>query len=309
MKAILFSLLSVAAITAACGGPPPDSLLGWDNMQKEPLDDGGTTSTTTGGGGGGGGGSTGGGGGSTAGGSGTTAGATGVPCDVATVFASKCTGCHSDPPVNGSLSGLVTYADLTAKSTEDPAKTLVEESVIRMQSTSSPMPPASLSNPATASDISTLQNWINAGMPQGECDGGVIGGGGATAVFSGQGAYTQKAGPSGEHNAGRDCLSCHDGSGEAPHFVFAGTLYNGSGSPVAGAEIRVVDGNGNAVSVYSASNGNFYQRASGNFVTPGHAGVRNATTTNLMVSNVTNGGCNSCHCSGSSCATTPLHLP
>ena len=306
MKALFVGSLAVAIALAACGNPPTDSLLGWDNSQKDPLDDGGTA--TTGAGGSGTGATADGGSSNGSGGSGTVAGATGVPCDVATVLAEKCTGCHSDPPINGSLSGLVTYSDLMANSTEDPTKKLIEESVIRMQSTTSPMPPSSVGNPATASDISTLQNWIAAGEPQGTCDAGAVGGG-TSNVFSSEGAFTPTAGPNGEHNAGRDCLSCHDGSGEAPHFAFAGTIYNGSGSPVAGAEIRVEDAAGHFTTVYSATNGNFYKTASANFAAPGHAGARNASTTNLMISNVTNGGCNSCHCTGSTCATAPIHLP
>ena len=187
MKALFVSSLAVAVAVAACGTPPTDSLLGWDNSQKDGLGDGGTTAPDR---------------------------AAVVVAEVEaaverngngnrmapaeaersparrefratsrTVLAEKCTGCHSDPPINGSLSGLVTYTDLTANSTEDPTKKLIEESVIRMQSASSPMPPSSLGNPATASDITTLQNWISAGEPQGECDAGAVGGG-TTNVFS-----------------------------------------------------------------------------------------------------------------------------
>lgn len=134
------------------------------------------------------------------------------------------------------------------------------------------------------------------------------GSGSTSNVFTGDGAFTSQSGPSGHHNVGKDCLSCHDGSGGAPEFTFAGTLYDASGNAVAGAEVRVVDGAGNAVSVYTASDGNFYQFGTA-FAAPGHAGARDATTTNLMVSAVTKGGCNSCHCSGSSCTTTRLHLP
>jgi hypothetical protein len=104
-------------------------------------------------------------------------------------------------------------------------------------------------------------------------------------------------------------LSCHDGSGGAPEFSFAGTLYDASGNAVAGAEVRVVDAAGNAVSVTTASDGNFYQFGSSAFDAPGHAGARDATTTNLMVSAVTKGGCNACHCAGGGCTTTRLHLP
>jgi hypothetical protein len=312
MKLILLGILAVAVAAAACGEAPADSLLTWDNSQKggEVTDSGAsgaTTSSTSGSGSGSGSGSSSG-SGTTSGGSGTVSGATGVPCDVATVYAEKCTGCHSDPPVNGSLSGLVTLTDLTATAKEDTTKTEIELSVVRMQSTTSPMPPASVGNPATAADIATLQNWITAGTPAGSCDAGAVGGTSSN-VFTGQPAFATKAGPDGNHNAGRDCLSCHDGSGEAPQFIFAGTLYDGSGNAVSGAEIRVVDAAGKADSVYSASDGNFYERGSTAFAAPGHAGARDATTTNLMVSQVTNGGCNSCHCTGSTCTTAPLHVP
>jgi len=308
MKLFLVCILVAAGASAACGEAPADSLLTWDNSQKGgALTDAGAPGSTTlpaSGSGSGSGSSS----GSTSGGSGTVSGATGVPCDVATVFAEKCTGCHADPPVNGSMSGLVTLADLTATAKEDATKTEIELSVARMQSTTSPMPPTSVGNPATAADIATLQNWITAGTPAGSCDAGAVGGTSSN-VFTGQPAFASQSGPNGNHNVGRDCLSCHDGSGEAPQFTFAGTLYNGSGSPVAGAEIRVVDATGKAVSVYSASDGNFYQKGSSTFAAPGHAGARDATTTNLMVSQVTNGGCNSCHCTGGSCTTAPLHVP
>ncbi len=135
------------------------------------------------------------------------------------------------------------------------------------------------------------------------------GGGSTSGVFSGDGAFTSKSEPSGHHNVGQNCLSCHDGSSGAPEFSFAGTLYDGSGNAVGGAEVRVVDASGNAVSVTTASDGNFYQFGSSAFDAPGHAGIRNATTTDLMVSAVTKGGCNACHCSGSGCTTARLHLP
>jgi hypothetical protein len=183
-----------------------------------------------------------------------------------------------------------------------------------MQSASSPMPPASVNAPATSSDIATLQAWIDAGYPSGACggDGGasVDAGPAITVVdvFGGRPAFASRVGPS-SHNAGQDCMGCHaTGGGEAPRFLFGGTLYNGSGAAVSGAEVRVVDANGTGYSVYTASNGNFYQTGGG-LATPAHAGARNASGSELMVSSLTNGGCNSCHCTGSSCATTRIHLP
>jgi hypothetical protein len=229
---------------------------------------------------------------------------------VATVLAAKCTSCHSDPPVNGALAGLVTYSDLTKTSIEDPSKNEVELAVARMQSTTSPMPPATINDPATASDVATLQNWMSAGYPSGACAGDA-GPPASTAVdvFSAAPSFTsQAAGAS--HNAGRDCLQCHSGGSilsEAPTFAFGGTLYDGNGRGLAGAEIRLVDANGKTTSVHTGPEGNFH--GSGSLALPGHAGARNATSTALMVSSLTYGGCNKCHCTGSGCTTARLHLP
>jgi hypothetical protein len=155
----------------------------------------------------------------------------------------------------------------------------------------------------TAEDSGTIDTDASVAS---EPDAGSTSGSG---VFSGDGAFTSKTGPNGHHNVGQDCLSCHDGSSGAPEFSFAGTLYDASGNAVGGAEVRVVDAMGNAVSVTTGSDGNFYQFGSSAFAGPGHAGIRNATTTDLMVSAVTKGGCNACHCSGGGCTTARLHLP
>lgn len=237
-----------------------------------------------------------------------------LPCDVAAVLASKCTACHSDPPISGALSGLVTYSDLLSTAKEDSTRNEAQLSVLRMQSTTSPMPPASANAPATSSDISTLQAWINAGYPSGTCgaDAGAAADAGPAItvvdVFQGRPAFQSQVGPS-SHNAGQNCMNCHaNGGGEAPRFLFGGTLYDGHGAAVSGAEVRVVDHNGTAYTVYTASNGNFYQTGTA-LAVPAHAGARNAAGSALMISGVSNGGCTSCHCSGSNCATTQMHLP
>jgi hypothetical protein len=206
----------------------------------------------------------------------------------------------------------VTHADLKAMSKEDPTKNEAQLSVARMQNAASPMPPASLHNPPTASDISTLQNWINAGYPTGSCtvDGGTpidSGSTGAVDVFSGEPPFAPGTGPD-THNAGRDCMQCHSGGGNAPGFMFGGTLYDGKGNPVSGAEIRVVDKSGKGYSVYTGPSGTFY-RGGGTLATPGHTGARDATSKAVMVSSLTGGGCSSCHCTGSNCVTMPMHLP
>jgi len=261
-------------------------------------------------------------------GGGTTA-ATGVPCDVATMLASNCNGCHSDPPITGALAGLVTYADLMAPSQEMPNENEAQLSLARMKNSSSPMPPGAL---PPASDVTMLQNWINAGYPMGSCGGGG-GGGGADAgaggadggavsppissssVFAKAAPYSMGQPVGGKHNAGQDCMSgCHNHG-----FTFSGTLYDSNGAGIGGAEVRLVDANGKAISVYTAvggAQGNFYSSQS--FAGPAHIGVRDATNTKDMLTPIqtmsqppasTGGACGACHCTGGGCTVARIHLP
>ncbi len=319
-----FACLALGSgLVLGCGSTSTsDPLLSWDYSLKGadggPTSTGSASSTDSGSNSGSGStssGSSGGSASSTDSGSGGSSGSSSgnvpsgtLPCDVATVLAAKCTGCHSDPPTNGALAGLVTYADLRARAIEDPAKDEAQLAVTRMQSTTSPMPPASFNMPATASDITTIQDWIAAGYPSGACaaDSGPPPSSVVDVFADAPSFSSQTSGNS--HNQGRDCMSCHaGGGGEAPQFSFGGTLYDGSGNAVAGAEIRIVDANGMATSVYTGSNGNFH--GTGSLAFPGHAGARDASAKALMVSSLTYGGCNKCHCAGTACTTTPLHLP
>jgi hypothetical protein len=252
--------------------------------------------------------------------------ATGVPCDVATMLAANCTGCHSDPPAPGAVAGLVTYADLEATSHGDPTKNEAQQSVVRMQDTTAPMPPGGA---APAADVTILQNWINAGYPMGTCgsgssssSSGSSGGDGGnppppSGVFANAPPYASHIGLT-THNADQDCLSCHTGGGnQVPTFEFGGTLYDGSGNPASGVEVRLVDANGKATSVYSGPSGTFYKEGSG-FAGPAHIGVRNATSQQEMLIALqsgsqppasTGGACGACHCTGSGCTIARIHLP
>jgi hypothetical protein len=222
---------------------------------------------------------------------------------VQALFAAKCTSCHSDPPVNGSLSGLVTLADLLATSKEDPSKNEAQLSLLRMQSASSPMPPSSVGNPPTAAEIATLQTWITANYTSASCvDGGAPPPPPATDAFTGAPAYVMKI-AGGTHNAGRNCMGgCHNHG-----FTFAGTVTNASGSGVGGVEVRLVDAKGKAISVYSGSDGNFHSSTA--WTAPAKVGVRSASAKNVMVTALTaaNGGCNGCHASGGT--QSKIHIP
>ncbi len=310
-------LAAVITAAVACSSPPDERVIvvpGWGPSSPGPAPSGQSSSS--------GGGSTGSASSSSssASGDGGAAAATGVPCDVATMLATNCIGCHSDPPAPGTLAGLVTYSDLMATSHEDPTKNEAQLSLSRMQNTSSPMPPGGV---LPASDVTTLQNWINAGYPMGSCatggsssssGGGASGDGGSSPtpvnVFANAPPFASQTGPS-THNAGRDCMQCHaGGGGDAPQFSFGGTLYDGNGNPVVGAEVRLVDANGNGTSVHTGPSGTFYKGGS-SFAAPAYVGARNATNTAdmLIALQGNGGGCSSCHCTGTGCSTAPIHLP
>jgi hypothetical protein len=226
-----------------------------------------------------------------------------IPPDVQSMLSAKCVGCHSSPPVNGSLSALVTLSDLLATAKEDATKNEAQLSLARMQNAASPMPPTSVGNPATAAEITALQTWIAANYVSSACnaDSGAPPPA-ATDVFTGAPAFvSQTAG--GTHNAGKNCMGgCHNHG-----FTFAGTVTNGAGQGVGGAEVRLVDANNKAISVYTGSNGNFHSSSS--WVAPAKVGVRNAAAKVLMVSVLqsTQGGCNGCHITGGT--QSPIHIP
>ena len=141
---------------------------------------------------------------------------TDLPCDVAAVLQSSCTSCHSNPPVGGAPMPLLSYADLTAKALSDPTKTVAEMCVTRMQSTTSPMPPG---GGATSTDVTTIQNWITAGYPQGTC--GVDGGSTNynTPLTCTSGVYSNVSEGYTMHPGGA-CNSCHSQQGyDAPPIL------------------------------------------------------------------------------------------
>lgn len=99
---------------------------------------------------------------------------------------------------------------------------------------------------------------------------------------------------------GKDCLAsnCHGAFGDGPSLVFGGTVYTDStaAAPAVGVQIRVVDANFKAYSVYSDTNGNFYQLGTGTLAMPSHPGVRTAANSLAMVNDSTDASCNKSGC-------------
>lgn len=101
---------------------------------------------------------------------------------------------------------------------------------------------------------------------------------------------------SGKHNAGRDCLECHDGNHGAPHWTAAGTIYTAptGGSALSGATIHLTDAAGKEIILVSAQNGNFWTTDSITF--PLHARASSCPDDRLMGGAIPAGGCNQSGC-------------
>ena len=98
---------------------------------------------------------------------------------------------------------------------------------------------------------------------------------------------------------GSDCISCHTGSGEAPKWQAAGTLFTDLDGTlaVADATVRVTDSTGTTVEMTTSSKGNFYTSKS--LVPPLSAEVETDAGIVAMSQTVETGACNSCHqCDG-----------
>jgi len=96
---------------------------------------------------------------------------------------------------------------------------------------------------------------------------------------------------------GRDCLSCHDGSGEERAWSFAGTVFaRGDAAEdegIQGVTVIVEDARGKRVSVTSNDAGNFYSAE--RLVPPFRAKVRRGATVVEMEGTFEYGSCNACH--------------
>lgn len=238
---------------------------------------------------------------------------TGLPCDVQAVYQARCISCHASPPVGGAPMALVTYANLTTPSFANPAMTFAQRTVVRMQSTTMPMPPAP-GTPATATEIQTVSAWIAAGYPMGSCGGGSGGTGGtgsadagapdplgAAATCTSGTTWTGGNNGSAVMNPGRACISCHAGNGEAPQFAIAGTLYPTGHEPdlcngvngANGARVVITDATNHTITLTPNAAGNFTY--TGAVALPYLAKVTYQGRERIMPVAQTSGDCDSCH--------------
>ncbi|HMF44496.1 MAG TPA: hypothetical protein VKQ32_27670 [Polyangia bacterium] len=219
--------------------------------------------------------------------------ATDLPCDVETVLSTRCWSCHGPTPMLG-LPALTSVAAFMAPSLTVPSQSTGTVAVARMQSTTSPMPPAP-NSPATAAEIATLSNWVNAGYPAGSA----CGGGGP--VCTSNMTWTGGNQGSGDMNPGQACISCHARGGEGPIFSIAGTVYPTLNEPdlcygansSSGAHVVITGADGLTLTLTPNAAGNFYSQMA--VALPFSAKVVTAAGTRAMVATQTSGDCNSCH--------------
>jgi hypothetical protein len=217
---------------------------------------------------------------------------------------------------------LVTRTNLTAPSFADASMTFAQRTVVRMQSTTSPMPPAP-GTPVSSAEIQTVQSWISAGYPAGSCttNGGADAGPpdplGATPTCTSGTTWTGGNNGSAVMNPGLACISCHAGTGgEAPQFTIAGTVYPTGHEPnlcngangTNGARVVIVDAANRTVTLTPNAAGNFTY--TGAITTPYTAKVTYQGRERIMPAAQTSGDCNACHTqNGTSGAPGRITLP
>ena len=238
----------------------------------------------------------------------TVAAPTGLPCNVAQVL-NECSDCHGATPSGGATSTLLSFEDLTAKSTDDPTKTIAEIALGRMKSADRPMPPTGALSDAS---IATFEAWVTGGLQKGSCgethatDAGTV-----TSVppeptpdpvtpptlvcTSGKTASTR---PGPLMAAGVACFQCHSEGGGAPAFAMAGTLYPSLHEPdkcvgVTGVNVLIIDANGDTHTMTTNQSGNFNRFTP--VPLPYRAMVISGNKIREMKTPQMNGDCNSCH--------------
>ncbi len=123
----------------------------------------------------------------------------GLPCDIQTIVVKYCSSCHGAPPTGGAPRSLMTYADLTRPDMTNNSMTEAQAAMQRIQNKTSPMPPSPLTAP-TATEVTTLQTWIDNHYPTGTC--GAAGTGGSTQAGSGGSSGSGAGGGGGSNPSG-----------------------------------------------------------------------------------------------------------
>ncbi len=233
-----------------------------------------------------------------------------LPCDIETLLATHCRGCHGATPTGYAPMSLMTRLDLLAPGLTNPTKTMAELSLARMTNDQSPMPPSPGDRVATA-DIEVYRAWLRAGAPSGDCSPAPDPFDTPTVCRSNR-YWTEGDDGSILMYPGRACISCHtevnreQGEEEAPVFLVAGTVYPDGHAPndcngvaeSAGVSVIVTDNRDRVYTLKPNSAGNFFLKRSSS--TPFEYPYRVTLTSTSGAKRAMNGSqgsgdCNSCH--------------
>lgn len=227
---------------------------------------------------------------------GTVATAGDLPCEVSQLLADKCLACHGSTPIGTPLK-LTSRAELMAKSTTDPTKTVADLSIARMKDIAKPMPPAGAAVPTTV-----LESWVAAGMPAGSCGTAGVPVGPSPydtpTVCTSKSTWTRGNRGSSSMRPGGTCIDCHTKEGEGPRYSIAGTVYATAHEPAdcngqAGAVVVITDANGKVTKLTPNAVGNFYLTTK--IALPYKASVTANGKERAMATPQTSGDCNACH--------------
>ncbi|MBX7117056.1 MAG: hypothetical protein K1X64_22245 [Myxococcaceae bacterium] len=227
----------------------------------------------------------------------------GLPCDVEALLASKCRTCHGARLSGNAPMPLVTRDQFLAPSSV-AGLSQGALSVQRMKKVQAPMPPSGV---LPSSDVAVLENWVNAGMPVGNCSAPDAGPSpfdvppqctSATYTGNTENQYM---------NPGLACVSCHaqknaeEGKEELPEGI-AGTAYPSAHEPdhcdgaKGAATVVITDAAGRVFRLPVNAKGNFYLYASRSGLSvPYRARVETANGVREMVTPQESGDCNACH--------------
>ena len=226
----------------------------------------------------------------------------GLPCDVEALLASQCRTCHGAHLSGNAPMPLVTREHML-KPSSVTGLSVGALSVARMKKTSAPMPPAGV---LPTEQVALLENWVNAGMPAGDCQARDAG----PDPFDvparcSSGVYTGNT-ENQFMNPGLACVSCHvrenasEGEEKTPAGI-GGTVYPSAHEPdrcdgVRGAATVVItDAVGRVFRLPVNARGNFYLYADQGLRMPYRARVETAQGRRDMATPQTSGDCNACH--------------
>lgn len=251
----------------------------------------------------------------TANSNGATGAGSDLSCDLARLLAERCQSCHGTNRVKGADTTLLTRADLLAPSPDDSSRRVIDDVLVRMKDTQTPMPPSPDPKP-TASEIALVDSWIAAGTPAQSC--GVS----ETppvppraadpydtpTVCTSQKTWTQGDRGSDEMYPGTPCIDCHKSNFKTlfkAAFDVAGTVYPTPHEPdncygvSTAVTVVITDANNVVYSLPVNAAGNFSHETTlglaGKIAMPYRAKVVRNGVEKVMKDPQTNGDCNACH--------------